>query len=144
MVARREDSHSFRCRGGGVASSTLLEPWVTVRWAVAALCLAGFAYLRRTGVSIVWGRKALILWLLVLLCHAGTVAPAESHQPIAAPGILLAISFWSLALRAILGEPDRMVAAAPLFARILTARRPGRPHEPGYFEPLSPRPPPAV
>ncbi len=128
-----------------LASFTLFEPLVALRWGVAALVLAGFVCLQRAGVSVVWGHKALILWLLVLLCHAGAVWPACSHQPLAEPGLLLALSLSGFALRAILGELDRLAGGAvPLFARILPASRPpGLPRDPRFLEPLSPRPPPA-
>ena len=126
-----------------IASFTLFEPLIALRWGVAALLLAGFVYLQRAGVSVIWGHKALILWLLVLLCHAGTVSPAWGHQPLAEPELLLAISLWGFALRVILGELDR-VAVVRLIARLpLSGRPPGVPCDPRFLEPLSPRPPPA-
>ncbi len=127
-----------------IASFTLLDPLVAIRWAAATLILAGFVYLQLAGSSVLWGHKALILWLLVLLVHAGTV-PAQGYQPLAEPGLLLAISFWGFALRAILGELERLAGGrAPRPARILSAgRAAGRPREAEFPEPLSPRPPPA-
>ncbi len=128
-----------------IASYTLLEPLVALRWGVAMLVLAGFVYLRRAGISVVLGHKALILWLLVLLVHVGTVVPAEGHQPLAEPGLLLAVSLWSFALRAILGELDRLAGGRiPCFARILPAGRPpALPRDPELAASLYPRPPPA-
>ena len=128
-----------------IASFTLFEPLVAVRWCAAMLLLAGFVGLQRAGVSVIWGHKALILWLLVLLCHAGAVSPASGHQPLAEPGLLLAISLWGFALRVILGELDRLAGGGvPLGARLLpTDRPPGLPRDPRFLEPLSPRPPPA-
>ncbi len=127
-----------------IASFTLFEPLIAVRWGTAVLLLAGFVRLQRAGVSVIWGHKALILWLLVLLCHAGMVAPVEGYQPLAVPGLLLAISLWGFALRAILGELDRLAGGGgPLFARIPPASRPpGLPRDSLFLEPLSPRPPP--
>ncbi len=128
-----------------IASYTLLEPLVALRWGVAMLILAGFVYLRRAGISIVLGHKALILWLLVLLIHAGMVVPIESHQPRAEPGLLLAISLWGFALRAILGERGHLAGGrVPRRVRILPAGRPpGLPSEPELLASLHPRPPPA-
>lgn len=126
-----------------IASFTLFEPLVALRWGAAVLLLAGFVYLQRAGVSVIWGHKALVLWLLVLLCHAGAVAPVESHQPLAEPGLLLAISFWSFALWAILGMSDRLGNGNITFPRILSAGNlPALPRDPRFLELLSPRPPP--
>lgn len=129
-----------------IESFSLFEPWVALRWGAAALLLAGFGFLQRAGVSVVWGHKAQVLWLLVLLLHAGAVAPIEGHQPLAEPGLILAVSLWGFALRAILGELDRRVGGAlPLFARARAAdRAPGPANRVGFLEPLSARPPPAV
>ncbi len=128
-----------------VASFSLFEPWVALRWAAAALLLGAFVSLQRTGISVLWGHKALILWLLVLLCHAGAVAPPDGHQALAEPGLLLAVSLWGFALRAILGELKRLVASAPpsLAPFSSAACPPGLPCAPGSLTRLSPRPPPA-
>ncbi len=128
-----------------IVSFTLFEPWVALRWAAATLLFAAFVYLQRAGISVFWGHRALILWLLVLLCHAGAMAPADGHQPLAEPGLLLAVSLWGFALRAILGELERLAGGRiPDFAPLLPAGHPpARPCAPGFLEPLSPRPPPA-
>ncbi len=128
-----------------IASFTLFEPLVALRWSVAGLLVVGFVTLGRAGVSVIWGHKALILWLLVLLCHAGAVGPV-GHQPPAEPGLLLALSLWGFTLRAILGELDRLAGGGtPRLVRILSpGRPPGLPRDPRFLELLSPRPPPAV
>ncbi len=128
-----------------IASFTLLEPLVALRWGAAALIFAGFVCLRRAGISIVLGHKASVLWLLVLLLHASTVAPAEGHQPLAEPGLLLAISLCGFALQTILGERDRLTGGrASDRVRMLPAGRPpGLPHEAEFAASLYPRPPPA-
>lgn len=53
-------------------SGRLLEPGTAIRWLLAALLLGGFIALRRLGLPVLLGRKALVLWLLVVLlhCHA--------------------------------------------------------------------------
>ncbi len=128
-----------------IATLTLFEPLVALRWSAAALLLAGFVVLQRSGVSVIWGHKALILWLLVLLCHAGTMSPV-GQQPLAEPGLLLSLSLWGFALRAILGELDRLAGGgSPHLVRILPASRPpGLPTDPRVLDPLSPRPPPTA
>lgn len=128
-----------------IASSTLFEPLVALRWGAAALVIAGFVYLKRAGVSVIWGHKALILWLLVLVCHAGAVGPVEGHQPLAEPGLLLVLSLCGLALRAILGELDRLAGGGVArLVRLPASRPPGLPRDPRFLELLSPRPPPAA
>ena len=128
-----------------ITSLTLFEPMVALRWGAAALLIAGFVYLQRAGVSVVWGHKALVLWLLVLLCHAGVVWPAGGHQPLAEPELLLALSLWGFALRALLTERDRLVEDVLLIARLRpVGRPPGLPCDPWLLASLSPRPPPVV
>ena len=123
-----------------IASLTLFEPWVALRWGIAAGAFAGFVYLQRAGVSVVRGHRALVLWLLVLVCHA-SVLPAASQQLLAEPGLMLAVSLSGFALRAFL--EDRR-AAVPLALRGHRARRAtARPRALIFLEPLSPRPPPA-
>lgn len=123
-----------------IASSTLFEPWVALRWALTIAAIAGFIRLQRAGISIVWGRQALILWLLVLVCHAGVLSPAGDRQPLVEPSLLLAVSLSGLALQAIFGGRRAAMAIAP---RARVARRPAvRPRALILLEPLSPRPPP--
>jgi len=49
------------------------EPQTAVRWLVAVGVLAGFRALSRRGHPLVFGRRAVALWLLVIVihCHAG-------------------------------------------------------------------------
>jgi len=53
-------------------SGRLHEPGTAIRWLLAALLLGGFIALRRLGLPVLFGRRALVLWLLVglLHCHA--------------------------------------------------------------------------
>ena len=46
------------------------EPTTAVRWALAALVLAGFRTLSRRGLPLFVGRRAVGLWLLVIVIHA--------------------------------------------------------------------------
>jgi hypothetical protein len=58
-----------------VSAGRLADPQVGLRWAGAAALMAALVMLRRQGVSLFWGRRALVFWLLVLLLHAGITAP---------------------------------------------------------------------
>ena len=62
----------------------LLDPLVAVRWLGAAALTGGLIALRRRGVSLVTGRRALVVWLLVVLLHwsaTPAVAVAYDGQP---------------------------------------------------------------
>lgn len=60
--------------GSQVWDGQLLELGLALRWLVAAGLVAALAMLRRRGHSIVWGRKAVSIWLLAALLHGPAVA----------------------------------------------------------------------
>jgi hypothetical protein len=64
--------------GARVADGSVLDPAVAVEWVTGLALLLGLVRLHRLGLSVVRGRNALILWLLVLLLHAVAVAPGEN------------------------------------------------------------------
>jgi hypothetical protein len=54
-----------------------LEPQIAVRWIVAAVVLVGFRALQRRGMSLFWGKRAVVLWLLVVVIHCHAVWSGE-------------------------------------------------------------------
>jgi hypothetical protein len=65
---------------------TLLDPDVAFRWALAGLVLAAFWALRRLGVPLLWGRRAVVLWVLVIVIHAHAVWTGDAMAlPAAVP-----------------------------------------------------------
>jgi len=60
-----------------VTQGRLSDPAVGLRWLAAAVLTVVLLTLRQRGVPLLWGRRALVFWLLVLLLHAGAAAPAE-------------------------------------------------------------------
>jgi hypothetical protein len=56
--------------GVHLLSGEAFEPTTAVRWALAALVLAGFRALSRRGLPVFVGRRAVGLWLLVVVIHA--------------------------------------------------------------------------
>lgn len=58
-----------------VAEGRLSDPVVALRWLAGAVLTLALLALRRRGVPLLWGRRALVFWLLVLLLHAGAAAP---------------------------------------------------------------------
>ena len=71
-----------------ITQGRLGEPVVALRWTAAAVLLLALLALRRRGVPLLWGRRALVFWLLVLVLHAGTGVPQDS-SPRFAPEQLL-------------------------------------------------------
>jgi hypothetical protein len=53
-----------------VVTGEAFEPTTAVRWALAALVLAGFRALNRRGLPLLVGRRAVGLWVLVVVIHA--------------------------------------------------------------------------
>jgi hypothetical protein len=79
----------------------LFDPLVAVRWIGAAGLTAGLVALRRRGVSLVSGRRALVVWLLVVLLHwdaTPAVAVADGSQPSASELIFVLPSTAAAAL----------------------------------------------
>jgi hypothetical protein len=56
----------------------LFEPAVALRWTIGFVLLAVIAGFRRIGVPLFWGRRALVVWVLVALLHVGAATPATS------------------------------------------------------------------
>ncbi|HEX6211301.1 MAG TPA: hypothetical protein VF136_11025 [Methylomirabilota bacterium] len=60
----------------------LLDPDLALRWATGGLLVAALVWLRRRGVPLLYGRRALSVWLLVALLHCwGAAASAGSQEP---------------------------------------------------------------
>jgi hypothetical protein len=59
-----------------IGDGRLLDPAVATRWGVAVLLVGALAALRRAGVPMLWGRRALVVWVLVALLH-WTASPAS-------------------------------------------------------------------
>ena len=55
-----------------------LDLQTAARWAVAILVLLGFRALHRCGMPLFWGRRAVVLWLLVVVIHCSAVWAGEA------------------------------------------------------------------
>jgi hypothetical protein len=133
-----------------ISQGRLLEWGVALRWGAGALLLLTLLALRRRGVPLFWGRKALALWILVLLIHwtaPASSAGARAEGPVPPPILfVLPAAAGTLALAAGLlwarvGERRAMFVALGSRARLLEAR--GGPLAAGFTVPLFARPPPA-
>ncbi len=133
-----------------VISGRAFDPATAARWAVAGLVTAGFWALSRRGLPLFFGRRAVGLWLLVLLIHCSIgsggaglpVSPAipTSFTALAqATAAALVIGAWLAAAPACAAgrfSGGRWAYAAP-------ARIAGLPDTRGVCR-HSPRPPPLV
>ncbi len=73
----------------------ILDPEVALRWGAAVLLLSGLLILRRLGVPLFWGRKALVFWALVILLHWSAAGPlpetASPSSPAGGPPLLFVL-----------------------------------------------------
>jgi hypothetical protein len=76
--------------GSRVWAGQLAEPDFLLRWAVAAALVIALVGLRRSGGSMVWGRKAVSVWLLAALLHGPALA--GRHTGLESPALPEAIT----------------------------------------------------
>jgi hypothetical protein len=126
-----------------------LEPATAARWGLAALVLAGFRALSRRGLPLFVGRRAVGLWLLVVIlhCSAAWEGGAAASLGTAVPESVTALAQLS-AVVLVLGTV--LTAAFAAATRRWARRRPacsapvliaGLPSTGVVFR-FSPRPPP--
>ncbi len=133
-----------------IVTGRLLEPDVLLRWAVAAFVAAALLALYRLHLSLFWGRRAVVLWLLVVLIHGHAAWSGQTQlaladalpEAVAALMPVGAVAATVLLVVAAARAGERRVASlprlAPVAARFATGPRPG-----SAPPPFSPRPPPA-
>ena len=97
----------------------LLDPAVAFRWLAAAGLVSALALLRHMGVPLVRGRKAFVVWLLVVILHAAgrgvPVAPPEAGAGVDATLILVlptALTVVGLSLLCAIAAKRRLRAFA--------------------------------
>ncbi len=74
-----------------ITQGRLGEPVIALRWGAALVLLFALLALRRRGVPLLWGRRALVFWLLVLVLHAGMGVPQDTRHPIAPEQLLFVL-----------------------------------------------------
>lgn len=124
-----------------LTDGSLLQPVVVVRWAVSALLVLALYRLWSRGLPVVRGRRAGVLWMVVVLLHAispgGAALEAEPVAEGVLPAALAILAFLALGLAAAL--IDRPLP----FRRSRPRRRAGsRRAGVGWFPVLFSRPPP--
>ena len=136
-----------------VTDLTLLEPAVAARWLATLLLLLVLFRLHHRGVPLIWGRKALVFWLLVLLLHVSFYGPlaegVEASIDIQRAGLMLAlpatvvvVALAAVCLALLAGFLGALAVQSPLTFSLLDA--PSGPSLPtGWTLQLASRPPPA-
>jgi hypothetical protein len=161
MQARRTDTTSALLRygtGAAVIALVLFHAWlvgrrladptgldrsVLLRWAAGLAVVGALLWLRRLGLSLVRGRKALALWTVALLLHGNTptgpvvadtqAASGPEGLVLVLPGVLSMVTASALLLLASLRPRPLLAPAvssglAEVFAsgRLLAPGRTGR------------------
>ncbi len=110
-----------------IESLTLFEPLVALRWLAGLLILAALLRLRGSGASLVAGRRATVVWLLVLVLHsqAAQTAPPPAGEPLTQAPIEAA--HLLLALPAAISAVGLFRLVLPLLDAAAASRRARRP-----------------
>jgi hypothetical protein len=124
------------------------EPATAARWVLAVLVLAGFRALSHRGLSLFTGRRAVGLWLLVVLIHCSAAAdgsPAalrtaipESVTVLAQLSVTAAVVGAALVSACVPSARPGAGGGAAFSAPVLVAGLPSS----GFSFCFSPRPPP--
>jgi hypothetical protein len=131
----------------------LLDPATALRWVAAALILAGFLTLRRVGRPLATSRRALVLWLLVVLLHGHAAVGVADGVPAAAVPETVTVLLTQIAVTApaallgaglILLLARRHVTRPRALARADARRSVGSAPLAGHVFRFSPRPPPRL
>ena len=132
------------------AQGRLEDPWLALRWLIAAAVVAVLAAIRHAGGSI-WNRQGLAVWVVAALLHGPAVttdfgnsinlAPPETVATAFLESLVavsaLAVTVWMLA--GLIGLRDRH---ARLYVSAVTPRRVGVTLGDGFSPAYSSRPPP--
>jgi hypothetical protein len=136
--------------GSQLWDGQLSDPGLLLRWGVAGGLLAALAGLRRRGLSVFWGRRAVSIWLLAALLHGPAMAGGDgitSDAPalpeavtaalqIAAASIIVGLGLLGLLAARVRRDDPRTWLAIRHSASIDPATRPRA------ATPFAPRPPP--
>ncbi len=135
--------------GAHLIDGRAFAPATAIRWALAVLVLVGFRALSRRGLPLFFGRRAVGLWLLVVIIHCSAAAEGGAAAALdrAIPESVTALAQLSAASAAIGVALAAALASAaqpwaggrPAFAvPVLVAGLPAS----GFLYCFPPRPPP--
>lgn len=102
-----------------VVDLSLFKPGPAIRWLATAALLLGLYRLHRQGASLIRGRNATVIWLLVLLLHASFWGPLADPIPASEGWTTTGLLFALPAITIILGGvfPTIRKLLARVFAR---------------------------
>ena len=136
-----------------ILDGKFFEPAMAARWIAAALILTAFLALRRRGVPVLWGRRAVVLWLFVVFLHWHAIAASPgaardaSTLPAAAGAVATTIGLAPVVAAlglAVLAALRRREAAGLRVVRLVAAGATGSGAVlAGTVLQISSRPPPA-
>jgi hypothetical protein len=99
-----------------VLDLSLFKPIPAIRWLATAALIVSLYRLHRQGVSLVRGRSAVVLWLLVLVLHVSFWVPLADASPTCdgwtGAGLLLALPAFSVVLGLVSPSIRRLLARA--------------------------------
>ncbi len=136
---------------GQVWSGALTDPGLLFRWLVAAGLIGGLIILKRQGESLVWGRKAVALWVLAALLHGPALATRlDAPGAVPIPEIVVSLTQTVAGLIGLVGlglflaglGARRRPALVALGRPAVCVSLPALHLSAGYR--FSPRPPPSV
>jgi hypothetical protein len=102
-----------------VGAGELFEVGVLVRYGLSFVLLVGLWALRRQGHSLLWGRRALVVWLAIFMLHA-SFAGVSDFEPLLADIVVKAGISASAAAMAV-AAAFLLVRAARVNARAVRA-----------------------
>lgn len=132
---------------GQLWSGALADPSLLFRWLVAAGLIGGLVMLKRQGESLIFGRKAVAIWVLAAVLHGPAFASRTETGAPPIPEAIVALTQTVVGLIGLLGLAFILAGASrrrPAF--IATGRPATRAHVPALITSVglafAPRPPP--
>lgn len=133
---------------GQLWNGALADPSVIVRWLVAAGLVAGLVALKRQRESLIFGRKAIAIWVLAAVLHGPALAARLDVGSAPIPDVVVTLTQTAVGLVGLLGLGLFFAGAALVRPAFVAGHRQAvRTHanilvaSGGLF---APRPPPAL
>jgi hypothetical protein len=135
-------------------SGALADPGKGLAWAIGFVLFGFMVALRRAGVPLLWGRRALVVWIMVALLHVGALKPGHLDATALGTATDATLSLFTLPpsivslaalaglLLVLLSAGRRRRAPLALAVAVVRARAAHRPVQDGLFAPLPSRAPP--
>ncbi len=138
-----------------LADQSLLQPAVALRWIATVALLIGLRRMHAAGLPLIWGRRALAFWLLVLLLHVSFLGPLSEEAvaggdwstsaglALVLPAAALFVLLSAIILTCRLAARVTVASSHPLRFLAVSTASIEHPSRRGRLPSLSSRPPPA-